>query len=138
MKPAKIAVLACKWYPMIGLEDARKQGVQVPPETTVIPIKCTGVVKASLVLGLFARGFDGVLVLGCSEDDCRYLSGSSMCKQVADEVRKILAISGIEERRFGFELMSEGSGEEFSTLLGRFTKRLSPRGRSGVGSKSNR
>lgn len=128
MKQPRIAVVACKWYPLIGLEDASKDGFCFPSNTTLIPAKCTGVVKASFLLELFVKGFDGVLVLGCAEDDCRYLSGSKMCKQVAQETKRILAISGIDEARLCFESMSEGSGKELRKHFESFSRRISLRG----------
>ncbi|MGQ9603218.1 MAG: hydrogenase iron-sulfur subunit [bacterium] len=138
MKQPRIAIVACKWYPMIGLEDARRGGYSMPSGAIVIPVRCVGVMKPAFLLRLFIKGFDGVLLLGCNEDDCRYLSGSSMCRRVADETRRLLILSGIEERRFCFQLMSEGSGEEFRRIFGRFTRKISPRGRSSVSAKGSR
>ncbi len=111
------------------MENAAKDGFCLNPGTSVIPVKCSGLIKVSFLLRLFAKGSDGVLVLGCLEQDCRYFNGSIRCGKIVDETRKILELAGIDATRLGFHLISESQGREFKKIFRRFVKQFSKRGR---------
>lgn len=111
------------------MENAAKDGFCLNAGTTVVPVKCSGLVKVSFLLRLFARDSDAVLVLGCLEQDCRYFNGSIRCRKIVDETRKILELAGIDPSRLGFELISESQGKEFKKIYKRFSKKTTKRGR---------
>ena len=134
----RIAIVACKWHPLTAMENASKNGFRVTPGTTVIPVKCSGLVKVSFLLRLFARDIKGVLVLGCLEEDCRYFNGSVRCGRIVDETRKILELAGIDPSRLGFDLISESQGKEFKKIFTRFTRQFSKKRRRRVSASSRR
>jgi coenzyme F420-reducing hydrogenase delta subunit len=106
------------------MENAAKDGFTCKEDITVIPVKCTGLVKVSFLLKLFAKGFTGVLVLGCEEGDCHYYNGSQRCGEIVRETQEILEIAGIPQKRLGFHMISESGGKEYKKVLGNFLKQF--------------
>jgi coenzyme F420-reducing hydrogenase delta subunit len=106
------------------MENATKDGFACDSDITVIPVKCTGLVKVSFLLKLFAKGFGGVLVLGCEEGDCHYYNGSQRCGEIVKETQEILEIAGIPGKRLGFHTISESGGKEYKRVLGKFIKQF--------------
>jgi coenzyme F420-reducing hydrogenase delta subunit len=112
---------------MTALENATRDGFSLGEGMTVMPVKCTGLVKVSFLLKLFAKGIEGVLVLGCREGDCHYYNGSERCARIVDETREILSLAGIPAGRLGFDLIAESGGEEIAKSLTGFGKQFGPK-----------
>src|SRR5512136_2556511 len=106
------------------MENAAKDGLSYDPSVAVLPIKCTGAVTTSFLLKLFAKGLDGVLVLGCAEGDCHYYNGGERCKAIVDETREILEISGIPGGVLGFERIANSTSAEFTRALKSYLKQF--------------
>jgi coenzyme F420-reducing hydrogenase delta subunit len=106
------------------MENAVKDGFTYDAEAVVLPVKCTGLVKVSYLLKLFAKGMQGVLVLGCDEGDCRYYNGSARCAEIVDETREILDLAGITRDRLQFHLIAESGGGEVKRVLKTFLKQF--------------
>jgi F420-non-reducing hydrogenase iron-sulfur subunit len=106
------------------MENAARDGYCHGADTVVMPVKCTGLVKVSFLLKLFAKGIEGVLVLGCQEGDCHYYNGSQRCGEIVEETREILEIAGVPKRRLGFHLIAESQGKEFKRVLNGFLKQF--------------
>jgi coenzyme F420-reducing hydrogenase delta subunit len=128
IKP-RIAVVPCTWHPMTAMENAARDGLKHGANATVIPVKCTGLVKVSFLLRLFARGLDGVLVLGCKDGDCHYYNGSKRCGDIVRETREVLELAGIPGKRLRFELISETQGKEYMRVLTDFIKQFKAAGK---------
>ncbi len=109
---------------MTAMENATRDGFSFDPGTTVMPVKCAGLVKVSFLLKLFAKGIEGVLVLGCHEGDCHYYNGSERCGQIVEETREILGLAGIPARRLGFSLIADSQGKELKRAVTGFGKQF--------------
>jgi coenzyme F420-reducing hydrogenase delta subunit len=114
---------------MTAMENAAKDGFRYDARATVIPVKCTGLVKVSFLLKLFARGIDGVLVLGCKEGDCHYYNGSKRCGEIVEETQEVLELAGISRKRLRFEMVSESQGREYMRVLKDFLKQFKATGK---------
>ena len=120
-------MVACSWHPMTALENATRDGFSLEAGTTVMPVKCTGLVKVSFLLKLFAKGVEGVLILGCHGGDCHYYNGSERCAKIVEETREILSLAGIPPKRLGFDLIADCRGKEFARVLTGFGKQFARR-----------
>lgn len=132
MMKTKIAIIACKWHPLTAVENAARDGFTCSPDVAILPVKCGGMVTVALLLKLFAKGLDGVLVLGCADGDCHYYNGGERCKAIVEETREILDISGVSGHRLGFCQVAESTAREFERALKDFLKQIR---RSGGGKK---
>jgi F420-non-reducing hydrogenase iron-sulfur subunit len=120
----RIAIVACKWHPLTAMENAAKDGFTFAPDIVAVPVKCKGVVTTAFLLKLFAKGMEGVLVLGCSEGDCHYYNGAERCKDIVKETREILELSGIAPERLGFHQVEGSTSRDFEEALKAFVKQF--------------
>ena len=112
---------------MTALENATRDGLSLDPGMSVMPVKCTGLVKVSFLLKLFAGGIEGVLILGCHEGDCHYYNGSERCAKIVEETREILSLAGIPAGRLAFGLIADSAGKEFARAVTDFGKQFAER-----------
>jgi F420-non-reducing hydrogenase iron-sulfur subunit len=68
-------------------------------EMNVVRLACSSMVKDIVLLKAFEAGSDGVLVLVCPEDQCRYVEGSIRAKKRVAWVQNILEQIGLDGRR---------------------------------------
>jgi len=127
-----VAVIACKWHPLTAMENAAKDGFSYDPGITIVPIKCTGAVTVASLLKLFAKGLDGVLVLGCAEGDCHYYNGGDRCEAIVEETREILEISGIRGGALGFSRIANSTSAEFGEALKSYLRQFKSAGTAGA------
>ena len=106
------------------MENAAKDGFTYDADAVVLPVKCTGLVKVSYLLKLFAKGVRGVLVLGCDEGDCRYYNGSARCAEIVNETREILDLAGVTRDRLQFHMIAESGGSQVKRVLKGFLKEI--------------
>jgi F420-non-reducing hydrogenase iron-sulfur subunit len=122
------------------MENAARDGFSYSPDIDIVPVKCTGTVTVAFLLKLFAKGIQGVLVLGCAEGDCHYYNGGERCKDIVEETREILEISGIPRDRLIFHQVADSTSGEFEKALKSFLKQFkrTEGGRKRVASGSRR
>jgi quinone-modifying oxidoreductase subunit QmoB len=106
------------------MENAAKDGLSYGPDISLLPAKCTGVVTVAFLLKLFAKGLQGVLVLGCAAADCHYYNGGERCKAIVEETREILELSGIPKERLGFYQVANSRSEEFDKAMKSYLKQF--------------
>ncbi|MBF0119787.1 MAG: hydrogenase iron-sulfur subunit [Desulfobacterales bacterium] len=67
-----------------------------------INMACSSMVKDVFILRAFESGSDGVLVLVCREEGCRYVEGSKRAKKRVERVKKLLDEIKIDPKRLSF------------------------------------
>lgn len=72
---------------------------------------CSSKVETSHILKILVEGTDGLLVVGCKSDRCRFLTGSAMAEKHVDYARALL-----DEIRMGADRLRMERGEELSSL----------------------
>jgi coenzyme F420-reducing hydrogenase delta subunit len=85
--------------PLAGRDDYEIKTVRLP---------CSSMVKDVFLLRAFEAGSDGVLVLVCPEDQCRYLEGSIRARKRIAWVQNILDEIGLDGRRLSIGNISSG------------------------------
>ena len=79
-------------------ERAQRFGDQV----RVVPLPCSGRVDPARVLWALSRGVDGVLVVGCDDDECHYQRGTYAGRSKIYLLREMMATMGYEQERVRF------------------------------------
>jgi len=92
MKPPKILVFRCQWavYPPLNGD--------MSPNIGTIDLPCAGRVEALHVLEALQNGADGVMVVACSEDDCKQEKVSARAEHVVTRIKEKLDQIGLGER----------------------------------------
>ena len=100
------------------------EGFVLPKNAHVIPVKCTGRVDPLLVLRAFLLGADGVLIIGCKEEDCHYVFGSPVARQRAKQMKEWLEAVGIDPQRLLLEASSVGNEHHLDGVFKNFAAML--------------
>ncbi len=95
-------------------------------------LPCTGRIDESLLLKAFENGADGVLVVGCLEGDCHYVSGNIRARARVKRVHGILDTIKIGPDRIRMYNLSAGEGSKFAAYANEFVERVRELGPSPI------
>lgn len=133
MMGKKIIIFACENSGLQALEQAGG----VPEAAELVKLPCTGKVEIGLTLKCLENGCDSILVLGCPEDNCKYIRGSARAGKRMEMVRKRLAEIGLDANKVRMEFVSSVDGhkvkkalEEMTGRTGRKKARKTPKGKT--------
>ena len=87
-------------------------------------LPCTGRIDESLLLKAFENGADGVMVVGCLEGDCHYVSGNIRAKARVKRVYGILETIKIGPNRIRMFNLSAGEGSKFAAYANEFVETI--------------
>jgi coenzyme F420-reducing hydrogenase delta subunit len=94
---------------------------------------CSGRVDPLFVVSAFRAGADGVMVGGCKLGECKYVEGNFQALVMAELVKILLTLIGIDVRRFKLEWVSSAEPAKLVEDLKKFydeLKALGPLGSS--------
>ena len=86
-------------------------------EIKAVRLPCSSMVKDVFLLRSFESGSDGVLVLVCPEDQCRYVEGSIRAKKRVEWVQNMLDEIGLDGRRLSIRNISSGNGAATDQII---------------------
>ena len=87
-----------------------------PEGLDIIRVPCTGRVDLIYLLRVLEAGADGVLVLACFEDNCKYISGNIRARKRVEFARKLLKELGLEEERIAIFNLASNMPHRFIEL----------------------
>ncbi len=95
-------------------------------------LPCSGRVEEVMILKAFEKGADGVMVVGCLEGDCHYLSGNLRARARVNRVADLLDQIGIGRDRAGMFNLSAGEGTKFALFVTEMVDRIRELGPSSI------
>jgi coenzyme F420-reducing hydrogenase delta subunit len=95
-------------------------------------LPCTGRIDESLLLKAFENGADGVMVVGCLEGDCHYISGNIRARERVKRVYGILEKIKIGPDRIRMFNLSAGEGSKFAAFANEFVDKVRELGPSPI------
>jgi|LSQX01.3.fsa_nt_gb F420-non-reducing hydrogenase iron-sulfur subunit len=113
----KIVVFCCENSAFRALQGAQDLGLDIPTNIELISVPCSGKVQSADVLSVFEQGADGVLVLGCHTDACKYLVGNKRVQKCLERVQSLLSDIEIEPERVQFESLAPNMAYKFVQKL---------------------
>jgi heterodisulfide reductase subunit A len=117
----KILAFLCNWCGYAGADLAGVSRYQYAPNIRVIRVMCSARVHSGFIMQAFLRGMDGVLVVGCHEEDCHYASGIHQAMRMVRKAKRELVKQGIDADRLRLEHISAGEGARFAQVVDGFT-----------------
>lgn len=120
----RVVIFTCNWNAQKSLEEAGKQRLSLPPGVRPLKVDCVGQIGSGLILKSFQKGADGVMLVGCAAEECRYEFGSSRAEELFDQVRKLARLLGILEDRLEFRQVRAGEGTDLIGAVQGFVDRL--------------
>jgi coenzyme F420-reducing hydrogenase delta subunit/NAD-dependent dihydropyrimidine dehydrogenase PreA subunit len=98
-KRVSLVAVTCSWNPYACFNAAGAEQLQVPPNLRMIQVMCIGRINQAMILKAFENGADGVILLGCKDEDCRYGAGPKIGHANIRRVRKLLHLLGVGQER---------------------------------------
>ncbi|MDQ5987485.1 MAG: hypothetical protein CSYNP_03230 [Syntrophus sp. SKADARSKE-3] len=120
MEPVKLLGICCNWSPFACWNAAGMAKLDLPPNFRLIRVMCIGRINQALILRAFEYGADGVILLECNDDDCRYGPGPAVGHGNVQRVRKLLHLLGIRQERLVEKSFGAHEKEALSAALWEF------------------
>lgn len=99
MAEVKILGICCNWSPFACYNAAGMTGLNLPLNFHLVRVMCIGRINQALILRAFEFGADGVILLECKDEDCRYGPGPRVGHENVSRVRMLLHLLGISQER---------------------------------------
>jgi heterodisulfide reductase subunit A/F420-non-reducing hydrogenase iron-sulfur subunit len=120
----RVVVFICNWNAHESLESAGKQHLHYPSGARPLKVDCLGQVSPGVILRAFEKGANGVMLVGCTPEECHYEFGSRRAAELYDEVLKLAGLLGLGEERLLFHQVHTGEGTELIETVRAFVERL--------------
>jgi quinone-modifying oxidoreductase subunit QmoB len=123
----RLLILACENDALPALEAAGIARLRYSPFVRVIPVRCLGAVNVIWTADALARGFDGIMLLGCKSGDdyqCHFIRGSELMGTRGENVRQKLLQLALEEERVRIEQISLSDYHRLPALIDEFVAEI--------------
>jgi len=91
-------------------------------------VMCIGRINQALILRAFEYGADGVILLECKDEDCRYGPGPEVGHSNVEKVRNLLHLLGIGQKRLVERSFAAHEKEELVEALRQFSEEIQSMG----------
>ncbi len=99
MARLNILGICCNWSPFACYNAAGQARAELPDNFRLMRVMCIGRINQALILRAFEHGADGVILLECHDEDCRYGPGPEVGHTNVRRVRRLLHFLGIGQGR---------------------------------------
>ncbi len=123
-KDLNLLGICCNWNPYACYSAASRANLPMPRNFRLMRVMCIGRINQALILRAFEMGADGVILLECKDEDCRYGPGPEMGHTNVRRVRKILELLGIGQERLVERQFSAHEKEELASSLWSFAEEI--------------
>jgi len=130
MKPPKLLVFRCQWAFFPPLNG------QLSPNIRFIDLPCAARVDPIHILDALQGGADGILVVACSEEDCKQEKAGGQAQRLVAKLKERLSQIGFEDR-LHFCSVSPRYPGQVEEEIGQFSQRIKELSKGG-GNDSNR
>ena len=128
MEPVKILGICCNWSPYASFNAAERAGLDTPADFRLVRVMCIGRINQALILRAFEHGADGVILLECTDEDCRYGPGPEVGHTNVLRVRQLLHLLGIGQNRLVERSFAAHQKQELAQALWDFAAAIKARG----------
>jgi coenzyme F420-reducing hydrogenase delta subunit len=120
----RVIIFTCNWNAHESLQAAGKRHLRYPAGVRPLKVDCLGQVSTSVILKAFEKGADGVMLVGCSPEECHYEFGSRRAANLFDEVRRLARLLGFREEQLEFHQVHTGEEEALIAKVRSFVNQL--------------
>lgn len=99
MEQVSLLGICCNWSPYACYTAAGMARMKIPSNFRLLRVMCIGRINQAMILRAFEFGADGVILLECKDEDCRYGPGPDVGHVNVANVRQLLRLLGIGQRR---------------------------------------
>jgi coenzyme F420-reducing hydrogenase delta subunit len=99
-----------------------------------VMMPCGSKVEVGYLIKLVEQGADGIQMVACPEDQCRFVVGSARAENRVRYARRLLAEAGMGPERLGMERRNGLTADDVAALAGERADAVRPLGRNPMGS----
>nr|MDO8112207.1 FAD-dependent oxidoreductase [Candidatus Sigynarchaeota archaeon] len=118
----KIVAFCCRSCGYAAADDAGLKRLLYKPNVFIIRVPCSGRVDSNFIIAALEAGFDGVMIIGCKKNACRYIDGFYKASLKIQLLQEILGADASE--RILLESMSAVEGNRFAEAVNMFYDKL--------------
>ena len=85
---------------------------------------CTGRIESTFLLRAIEEGADGVLVVGCSANECHYEFGAKRFAETYAKVQQLAHMLGYEKHRIEYETVSDKNTDKFVEVVNNYARKF--------------
>ncbi|MBU0529747.1 hydrogenase iron-sulfur subunit, partial [bacterium] len=121
-KKRNIVIYSCNW----NGADFEKVNNSKNANTNYIFIQtmCTGRIESTFILRALKEGADGVLVVGCSADECHYEFGAKRFAETYAKVQQLAHMLGYDKNRIEYETISDKNTDKFVEVVNNYARKF--------------
>ena len=119
-----ILAFFCKWCGYAAADMAGLNRNPYPTNVRIIQVPCTARVNALHILEALKLGVDGVLVVGCDENSCHYITGIRKAMERVSRLKQVLEAMGINPERVHLDHAGASEGEKVARVITEFVERI--------------
>ena len=122
--PGRIVAFCCANSAYKAADLAGALRTELPGQVKIVRVPCAGKIDTLYILKEFERGAEGVMLLFCHEDTCRYISGSTRAAQRSEYAGSIMREVGLEPERLFIGRMTAMDNDKFVEQVRQLKNRL--------------
>ncbi len=108
--------------------------LQYPPDLRIIRVMCTGRVDLKHIFYAFYKNVDGVLIVGCRLNECKFVTeGNYHALNGVLLAKRIMEYIGLEPDRLNIKFMSSADGPLFAETVSKVSETIRSLGPIGDG-----
>ncbi len=119
-----IIAFCCHYCAFTAADLAGTMRQQYPTNVRIVRLPCTGKVDIGMLLHAFVSGADGVMVAGCEEGSCHFMSGNLRAIKRVEKAKQLLAETGVNPERLDMFHIAASQGPLFAQTAAEFTERI--------------
>jgi len=131
----RIIGFVCNWSLPLGVDFASTGTIHGYPKIRIIRVMCIGRIDPVIVLETFAKGADGVLVIGCHPPDCHFIEGNLQAERKIKMLKQLISRTGLEPERLQLDWAYASEIERFATIIDVFRNQVTALGPSPLAGK---
>ncbi len=122
MADDEFVAFACSWAGLPAADNAGNLGMKYDPRIHIIGVPCLGQLDPSVMARAFLDGTPGLLMVGCSPEDCHHSFGIDHAWSRVNLMKKLFSLCGFDRRRITVAHADLNKPEEFIKTVESFTK----------------
>ncbi|MDH7563443.1 MAG: hydrogenase iron-sulfur subunit [Candidatus Bathyarchaeota archaeon] len=97
---------------------------QVPRNVNVARVSCIGRIDPVLILEMFEKGTEAVMLVGCKPPDCHYVDGNAQAEITISILKTLMSLVNVEPERLKLLWHSPTAKKSFSRHLTEFSDKM--------------
>ena len=119
----KIIAFCCKSCGYAAADDAGFKKLHYDPNIFIVRLPCTGRIDTDFIVRSIELGFDGVMIVGCRKNACRYIDGVEKAEKKIQLLKEVLGPK--YANRIILKHMNAVEGNKFAEVINKFYNQLS-------------